>query len=173
MIETYKTLEGSKEFKGWKAKHKQWFLSHIFTLDEGESQIGFADLKGEKITTFLVKGGKTTIEQTDEIFKEPEKKLLELDLDKVKISQKKALENASELQQKEHSKHSVIKKIIILQNLEIGQVYNITFVTNTFHTLNIKVDAQSGEIVEEKLSSIFDMAQEQSKKDKEKVDYIG
>ncbi|MBW3022928.1 hypothetical protein KY308_02405, partial [Candidatus Woesearchaeota archaeon] len=50
--------------------------------------------------------------------------------------------------------HIPIKRIAILQHLPIGQVWNITYVTQSFNTLNIKINAETKEIVSDKLVSI-------------------
>ena len=51
-----------------------------------------------------------------------------------------------------------MKLFAILQNINGEQVYNITFVTQTFFTLNVRVDTSTGEIRQEKLTSLMDMA---------------
>ena len=71
----------------------------------------------------------------------------ELDAEKVRLEFDEALEKAKEFQKKEYRNEQILKEIFILQHIERGQVYNITFLLSSFKTLNIKIDAASGEIV--------------------------
>jgi hypothetical protein len=160
MLETYKSLEKHKDFKSWKAKHKAWFLSYIFS-DSVDIQIGFADKEGQRVTSFCLKGKELGITEDQEVFKKPESKIHELKLTKVKVTAEQAVDKAEKLQKSKYSEHPVMKRIIILQNIEKGTVYNITFVTKTFHTLNIKIDAATARVKEHKLTSLFDFARKE------------
>ena len=45
----------------------------------------------------------------------------------------------------------------ILQNLgEFGNIWNITYVTHSFKTLNIKINAENGKILHHSLDSLMD-----------------
>ena len=46
--------------------------------------------------------------------------------------------------------------ISICQNVEQGQVWNITFLTIALKTLNIKLDAKSGEVIHSDIVSFFE-----------------
>ena len=49
-----------------------------------------------------------------------------------------------------------MKKIIaIIQNLDKEQIWNVTFLTQSFKTLNLKIKSDNGEIIEKKLDSLF------------------
>jgi hypothetical protein len=178
MLEQYERLQSSEEFQNWKGKNPEFYLAHIMIINEGDCQIGFCDRTGEKMTTFNMEDSGIIVKEGEEVFKEPGIKIAKLDITKVRISFEEALEKAGKTQQEKYKNHGIAKKIVILQKLAIGQVYNITFVTNTFHTLNMKVDSSSGEIIEEKLNSLFEMMQEYKPEDKtdyipeDKTDYI-
>ena len=155
-----KNLEGSKEFKEWKKERKDSFLAHIFKMfDEanaGETQAGYYN-KDDTITTFLIAGDGVKLMQSEEIFKKPDAKVLKLELKNIKVDIGKALKTADEIQQKEFKAHTPIKKILILQKLEVlGQVYNITFVTQSFNILNLKIDSGTGKISEKLFKPIMD-----------------
>jgi hypothetical protein len=65
-------------------------------------------------------------------------------------------EIADELQKKEYKSSQPFKKIFILQNLDQwGQVWNVTFITTDFKTLNIKINAENGKVLSHKLISII------------------
>ena len=48
-----------------------------------------------------------------------------------------------------------VKKIIILQNLDNKTVWNITYITDAFSILNMKLDAVSGEVLEQTIKPII------------------
>ena len=84
-----------------------------------------------------------------------------IDLNKVKLSFAEIIDLASEFQKEKYPKEESNKIIAILQNLEkFGNVWNLTFITESFKTLNIKVNTENGKIVEHKLSSIFEFRKE-------------
>ena len=93
-----------------------------------------------------------------EVFKHPDHTVAELDIETVNIEVDEALEVAQKLQEEKYPKSSPFKRIIILQNLEQGQVWNITYVTQNFKTLNIKIDAGNGKIAEHKLLDLIQKA---------------
>jgi len=153
-----KKLESSQEFKEWKKDNKDSYISYVFKMPDemapDEWQIGFYN-KNDTITTFMVKD---TVHMMPEskIFKKPGENVLKLDINKIKIDPEKALQKAEELQQKKYETEPIIKRILLLQNLSVGQVYNITFLTRTFKTLNIKIDSKTGKIVKHELASLME-----------------
>jgi hypothetical protein len=155
--EAVSKLEESKEFKDWKKECDDSYLAHGFISfgDNSHWQIGYYNKKTDKITSFIM-GPEIVVNAEENIFKEGHDEVKALELDKIKINIDQALKAAEELQQKEYTNDSVMKKIMIIQNIEQGQVWNVTFVTSTFKTLNIRVNAETGKIVEHKSNSIMD-----------------
>ena len=66
-----------------------------------------------------------------------------------------ALVIAKRLQQEKYPNEKSIKDIVVLQALEVGQIYNITFVTQTFKTLNIKLDSSTCKLISDELISLI------------------
>ena len=162
---TFKTamekLISDKVFLEWKEKNKNSFLSYGFTSLEqdkqSEWQIGYYNKDTDKITSFTFKDNKPVIGQEEEIFKEPNAKILELELDKVKITLDHALDLADALQKEKYPNQESIKTIVILQNIEdFGTIWNITYIAKSFNVLNIKLSALDGKIIKHKLSSLTD-----------------
>lgn len=154
------TLLKSAVFKDWQKKNKDCYLAHFFAefdkeLVPGHWQVGFYDKEKDTITTFFI-GDEITIAPSAEVFKEGGV-VQKLDLNNVKVSAATALQHAHALQQRKYSPHIPLKGIAILQNLNIGVVWNITFVTQSFAALSIKVDARSGGVVRDNLVSLFDL----------------
>jgi len=156
-------LEESFEFKEWREKNKDDYFSYAFyELNIDEWQIGYYNKKEDNITTFIINKG-VKIMPHEEVFKKPDTKVNEIDLNKVKLTFAKIIDKASKFQKKKYSKEEASKIIVILQNLEgFGNVWNITFVTKAFNTLNMKLSVENGKVLEHKLSSVFDFRKEVS-----------
>ena len=122
---------------------------------EGDWQLDYYSIKSKKITSFIIKDKVTSMPETKP-FQEKESIIEKLDIDKVKIGSKKVLEITDKLIKKKYKNETLTKKIIILQNLkEFGHIWNLTFLTSSFKTLNIKIDATSGKILKENLASLI------------------
>jgi len=155
--ESLKTLENSKEFKEWKKENPDTFLSYGFLMPASSKdwKIGYYHKKDNKITSFNV-GEKIEIEPESEIFKKDETEVKKIDLNKLKINVNKALEITKKFQEENYKNDIPNKTIIILQNLEIGQIWNITYLTITLKSLNIKLDTEKGRMLEHKSTSLFE-----------------
>lgn len=160
-----KKLEESQDFRKWHQNNKNTYFSYAFKIPQemgsNDWQLGFYNKKKDKITTFVVNGNDIKIRLEEEIFKKEEAKVNEIQLDKVKLTFDNAVLKANEFQQKNFPKDRSIKTIVILQNLSnFGNIWNITYVTEAFNTLNMKIDASNGKILEHNLSSVFSFRKE-------------
>ena len=155
-----KKLEESQEFRKWYRKNKKTYLSYAFKIPQemnpNEWQFGFYDGKKDRITTFVMSADSIKIRPEEEIFKKEDIKVNEIQLDRVNLAFDRAIAKANEFQQKNFPKDKSIKTIAILQNINVlGNIWNITYVTEAFNTLNMKIDASNGKIIEHNLSSVF------------------
>jgi len=99
----------------------------------------------------------------EEVFKKPSMSVNEINLDKIKLPLKEILEKVETFRKKTYPKELQEKIIVILQNLDdFGDIWNITYITKAFNTLNIKISAENGKVLQHKLSSIFDFKKEDS-----------
>ena len=58
----------------------------------------------------------------------------------------------------EENEQIIKKKIAKLQNLEeFGNIWNITYITLAFNTLNIKINPENGEILNHNLESLMNL----------------
>ena len=155
--EALEKLNKSDIFCEWSRNNKNCYLVHGFLmLDPNvkqEWQIGFYDPGKDNITTFNV-NSKITKNPESEVFKE-EKRIGELEPDNINFFFDDACEKAEKLQKEKYPRHLPVKKIFVLQKLSGRQVWNITFVTQTFKTLNMKFDSKTGEIISDQLISLF------------------
>jgi hypothetical protein len=157
ILDILKKVEESSTFKKWKKEKPKAYLAHFFFIAEGNTmgcEVGYYNPENHLIATFIVED-KVLFNKEDKVFKEQEKLVEKLDLDKVKVDVLEAKDSARALQKTKYASEVPIKLIMILQNLEMGQLWNITFVTRSFKTLNIKLDAVSGDVLSDKLVSIM------------------
>lgn len=156
--EALEILEKSKEFKEWKKKNPEDYLSYaLMIVDEKDTdwKIGYCN-KQNKVTSFNV-GNRIVMEPEDKVLQKEKKGIKEIDLGKAKLSMADAVTVAVNLQKEEFVTESPQKIIAILQTLDIGQIWNITFFTQSFNTLNIKVKSENGRILEKKIQPLFGM----------------
>lgn len=161
-------LEKDGEFNKWKKSKANSYFSYAFRMlmDSGENdwQIGYYDKTADKITTFVVGGDSVEMKPEEEVFKKESMEVLPIDRKKVKLNLSGIVEAAKNFQHKEYPHDTPVKIIVILQNLgNLGNVWNITFVTAAFNTLNMKINAKNGTIMEHKLSSILSFKKEEGK----------
>ena len=162
LMPALKKLEESPDFAKWREKNRHTYLSYAFRIPQEMSdwQLGYYNRDKDRITTFIVSSESIGVRPEEEMFKEQEKDVNEIRLHNVKLSFESVLAKASEFQGKNYPKDSVLKTIAILQNTEkLGDVWNITYITEAFNTLNMKIDASTGSVMEHRLSSIFEFRQ--------------
>src|SRR3989338_4904169 len=157
-------IEASLLFQNWKKEH-HGYIVHFFCMDEKEVQVGYYDERTDSIATF-VKAEEITKTEDKEIFRQ-EKKIAPLDMHNVKISMKDAVQKAEAIQKQKYPGDMVSKKIMVLQTLGNIPTYNMTLITMTFKMINIRVDATTGNVLEEKMQPIMDFVQTIEKGNKE------
>jgi hypothetical protein len=173
----YESLEKSKEFLSWRKDHKESYLAHVFRLfDEPNKdiwQFGYYN-SDDKISTFICEGESVKEVPEQNIFKKDNISVPRLDMGTVRIDFVEALAKAEELRTSKYPQHPILKSFAILQTIENQQVYNITYVTKTFNTINLRIGSADGEVKREKITSLMEMAafEKGGRNDKNK-NYIG
>jgi hypothetical protein len=145
------SVEKSSEFKTWRDSHEKAYLAHAFVmLDEANKdiwQVGYYDADKSLMSTFVVSSGKIEIIPDQEVLKS-EHKIEALEPEKVKLSVKEALDIAEKYRKEHYSKELVAKSFFIIQVVENhGQVFNVTFFTAAFKTVNIKISTENGKVL--------------------------
>jgi len=159
--ELFTKLKEMPEFKEWHAQHVDAKPVHVFLLIEPGADVkydvGFFDFAKELMSSFLVDDSlkHAEVTETKEIFTKDNQKIKPLEEERIKVSFKEASDTSRKLQKEKYKQHEPIKEVVILQNLQEGQVWNITYITKTFQTLNIKIDAETGTVIEDTLHQIF------------------
>lgn len=151
--EIIEKAEDTDEFKEFKKQHEEAYIVHIFKMTGVNPQVGYYSKKTKKVTTFEL--GEIIIISEESPFQEREHDIKPLILENIKKDYEDVLKIANEVR-KEHYKHELVNKdIIVIQNLEKeGQIYNITFITQAFRTLNIKINAETGEVISHNLANL-------------------
>lgn len=160
IAEAFSKLESDYVFKVWKQENKDSYLAHVFMDTQYRGMIidvGFCN-PDQTITTFRITEKQVSVSKPEEVLKQNDTPILPLDKKEVIITLAQALETAENCQKTKYPKNTPIKKFIVLQHLPIGQVYNITHVSQTMETLNMKISAKTGEILEEQAQSFVSVA---------------
>lgn len=159
LIPALKKLENSTAFKKWHKKNKNTYFSYAFKIPQempNQWQLGFYSKKKDKITTFVIEEDSIDIRPEEEVFKKEGTKVNEIQIADVKLTFGSAIAKADEFQKKTFPNDRSAKTIAILQNTsELGNIWNITYVTEAFNTLNMKINASTGEIIEHKLFPVL------------------
>ncbi|MBS3131809.1 hypothetical protein J4212_05225 [Candidatus Woesearchaeota archaeon] len=163
--EAITTLEANPPFIEWRSGNPHHYFSYAMKIsdlnaDEGW-QIGFYSKESGKITSFRMSKDRIELMPEEEVFKEHDRHIEGIETESLKVDYGEAVSKAKDFIKKTYPHDSEQKTIAILQNIEkLGLVWNFTFVTHSFKTINIKVDASSGEIKDHKIDSIFSFRQE-------------
>ncbi len=149
--EVLASVEKSSEFKSWRKSHSKAYLAHAFVMmDEANKdswQIGYFDSENSLMSTFVASSGKIEIIPDQEVFKS-EHRIEQLEPDKVKLTVKEALDVAEKHRKENYPKEITAKSFFIIQVVEAhGQVFNITYFTATFKTINIKISTENGKVL--------------------------
>ncbi|MBI5398063.1 hypothetical protein HZB03_01245 [Candidatus Woesearchaeota archaeon] len=150
-----------KDYQDWKCRHPNAALVHVFVMVEPnraeQYDVGYYDQTTKQMASFTVTRAKEYlgVHEHDEILKDPKHQIKPLVPDDVHVELMEALDIAVKLQQHKYKKDIALKHVLILQKLPIGQVWNITFVTQQFQTLNIKINAKTGKVIEDSLQPLF------------------
>ncbi len=153
------TIESSPAFQETIQKFPEQYLTHIFTIMDSrkaeEWDVGYYSKKTDRIIVFKYANNTVTAEPPQEVFKE--KGYVEpLVLDAVTIGKDEAIAQANAVLKENYSAESIMNAIVLLQNIkEYGQVWNITLTTLTFHVINVKINAITGEVVKHSRESLI------------------
>ena len=155
-------LEENSEFKKWRDEHPQAYIAHAFMMmdkvNENIWQIGYYHPDNDKITTFIIEGDDIKISPESNIFKRPDSKVEKLDLEKVKIGTVQAVETAEGLMEKEYPKAVPLKMFFIVQSIpKHGTVYNVTFLSQDFQAINMRISSETGDVLSHKAEKILDI----------------
>jgi uncharacterized membrane protein YkoI len=140
MMELNQALQKVKEHEG--------FLAHAFIMLDDTSlnswQLGFYHNK--KIITFIIQNDTvTSLPPADMLSSGSE--VQELLVANVSLTVTQALEKADSEKKEKYAAEVIMKTFCIIQVIDARTVYNVTFFTQSFKTINVKIAADTGEIM--------------------------
>jgi hypothetical protein len=152
-------LHESEDFKKWKETDSASFLAHAFVLlddvNKDTWQMGYFNPEKETITTFIV--SEKHIERIDnQDVLRSQQAILELKVDQVKFNHDDALKKADEYHQQNHPREMALKKFFIIQQMDDHAIYNITYFFQSMKTLNMKINALDGEIIDSSIQALME-----------------
>ncbi|MGV8086898.1 MAG: hypothetical protein ACP5N1_04665 [Candidatus Woesearchaeota archaeon] len=144
-------IEESNEFQDFIKKNSDYYLVHVFTIDDSETsniwQIGYYSKTTDKIVVFEYNNDMVLIHPEADALKKDEY-IQPLDLAKLTVSKEGAVNIYNLALREFYPKELPSKTIILLQNLpEYSFVWNITIVTLTLSVINIKINASTGDVI--------------------------
>jgi hypothetical protein len=159
--ENLRALEESALFQNWKHEHPTAYLVHFFAMTGDDLHIGYYEPEHDTITSFRV-GSTISSEEPADVFKEAAV-LPKLLFSSVAICFDDAREKALSLQKEKYPQHISPKEIILLQTIAAVPTYTITFVTQAFALLTMRISGIDGAILSDSCSSVMDLASFSSK----------
>ena len=153
-----KDLQNVKEFKDFKKKNPKAYLASCVVIIDGKNvgdwQVAYYQPKNNKMTTFVIKD-KVEVKGEDDIFQKEKVEIKELKLNGIKLSLNEMLKQIEDLRKKNHPGDFPNKIIVVLQNLDNRIIWNVTHLTSTLKIWNIKLDAKTDELIEEKIENVL------------------
>jgi len=159
LTDILKRVDESAEYKQWRKEHADAFLAHAFVMVDEENkdvwQIGYFDEKEDKLTTFVVEPNKISVIHGQEVLKEADK-IKPLEVPDIKISVEEALAKAEEARKEHYPREMILKKFFIIQHTTNGSIFNVTYFTQSFGNINIKISTIDGKILKHSFSKLAD-----------------
>ncbi len=169
LTQAVEAVEQSSTFSDWKKRSDETYLAHLFGVIESNEteisswQIGYYNPTKDALTVFSVNESKEVCIEHDETdaFKEENKKIHPITITENTHSIQKILGICDTLQQEKYPTYEPIKRFFILQKLDESepQIWNVTYLSKAFNTLNIKINAETGTVDEHKTVSLIDSFQ--------------
>lgn len=160
--EALEKLQAHDEFRQWKEENPHHYLAHGFTMHDKQVkpgwQIGFYNTKEDRIVVFTIEGEDVTRNPPSELFKK-DSGVKELVIEEVTSDIDEALAAAESHRAEKYKGHEPMKTIVLLQHLQRGQLWNISFVTNTFAVCNVKLDSKTLEVLDSSCETLLGWGQ--------------
>jgi len=136
-------------FKEWHSSNPNYFLAHAFVMLDEENkdtwQIGFYNAEKERMVTFIVSPNNVQKTEDQEILSSgtPIQRLLP---EKVMLTVDDALQKAKACYDEHYKAEITVKQFFIIQTGKSCTMFNITYFTRAMKTINIKIDASTGQV---------------------------
>lgn len=144
---SYDKLIKSKEFLNKGFFCSAFIMCEPKELDSCDWQLDFYDKKNGKITSYIVSDKIKVLEENSEMLKENDN-VNEINMENVKVKFQKIMKTVKE---KVRSKKETVTKFVIILQEDKTTVWNISSFTDAFNLLNLRINAKTGRIIEEKV----------------------
>ncbi len=147
-----KGLEESERYRDWEKNNKGFYIVHVFYMTGHPPQVGYYNDDLDRIITFDL-AQDIIINPASEVFKEKQR-VRRLRLDEISVDKPEASRIAVDFRKEKYPGEIPDKEMLLLQEIGGRMVYNQTYFTRAFNTLNIKIDASTGRILSHELASL-------------------
>jgi hypothetical protein len=146
-------LSKAPEFINWRKDRPNDILAHVF-LQANNEQVGYYSKEKGTMTTFVVGKGVQVLADQEILKREEELEELALDSVKVDVDQVKAA--IVKCLNTDYSKEGTMNEFIVLQMLSGKPVYNATILCRSMSAVNIRIDGETGKILEHSSAKLAD-----------------
>ncbi len=178
------SVEKSKEFSDWRKASASAYLSSLFvmvkdiarlagdTSSANEWLLSYYEEGDDTFTTFSSLGSR--VGTKEQAFKKG-KTLPELKTGAVKVEIWDSIRAAEEVRSSKYKGEAASSIIAILQPLSSEEIFdgrdkekkiagpipvwNLTYITSSYNILNIKIDAETGKVLSDRMSGVMDFMQ--------------
>lgn len=158
--EIYQKIKASPEYAEWNKENPKAYLVHfLYTSREEDTwQVGFYEKDKKEMTSFEMNEGTLIVRKEKDIFrKDDNDPILPLIVEDVKNQLDEVAEQATTTMKQNYKNELPMQGLYILQNLkDFGIVWNATIFTKSFKTMNVKINAATGEVKSHELAKLFD-----------------
>ncbi|MFH1455640.1 MAG: PepSY domain-containing protein [archaeon] len=151
-------LKKSEKYKDFSSKHSEAYLTSAFYMapvnEKPKWTLGFFDKEEHKLTSFVIDNG-VKIFPSQQVMQKEKKEVKRLDLNSIKVTLEKAKEIVEQFQKEKYPYEGPDKMIIVLQVINDITVWNISYLTTGLKLLNIKVNAISGDVIEDSIENLL------------------
>jgi hypothetical protein len=145
-------VEAGDVFKNWKESHNNSFLASVFGMTGNEDMtLNYYDKDRDKMYSFSCKSPCEPVEQD---FVKSGEEIFPVRVEAIKLPMDEALKRSYGIAEKNYSEQRLVRTIFALQVLGGKLVWNITFLTADYKTINIRIDCISGDVIEHNIAKL-------------------
>ncbi len=154
-MDIFQAIEFIKKSKHYKTLPNDAYLSFIYYSDD-DFQLGFYLPNENKHRVFYIKPNHKDSEIVVNDEENKKDAPMKLDIDRVVITLEDAKNIADEIFATNYPGERYYKQIFILQEIDLGIVWNVIILTNKFEMINFKICAETGRLLKAKSEKVFD-----------------
>lgn len=133
-------------------------FSAKYNIKDVEIHVGFYNSETHKIFSYKLIGDSIEHVPEQEIFQKDKESVKEISISDVETTFDSVLKKIAEFVFDKYRDTISLKTLVVLQDIKnFGLVWNVTILRMDFKTLNIKLDAKTGEVISDNLDSLIDM----------------